>query len=69
MNPGNMLTQDYSPFNRLTEEQCELIYQAGLQILERTGVRLFSPQAVDLLTKAGAEVSEGNRVRILPKTG
>jgi trimethylamine---corrinoid protein Co-methyltransferase len=67
MNPGNMLTQDYSPFNRLTEEQCELIYQAGLQILERTGVRLFSPQAVDLLTKAGAEVSEGNRVRISPK--
>ncbi|MBE0411054.1 MAG: trimethylamine methyltransferase family protein [Anaerolineales bacterium] len=67
MNPGQMLAQNYSPFNRLTEEQSTLMYQGSLKILERTGVRLFSTRAVDLLTSAGAQVSEGNRVRIPPK--
>jgi trimethylamine--corrinoid protein Co-methyltransferase len=37
-----------------------------LQILERTGARLYHQPAVDLLRKAGARVSEGNRVRIPP---
>jgi trimethylamine--corrinoid protein Co-methyltransferase len=50
--------------NRLTQEQCERIHQASLEILERTGVRLYEPEAVELLRKAGADISDGNRARI-----
>ncbi len=53
-----------APFYRgLTDDQCHLIHCASLEILERTGVRLFYQPALDLLKKAGCFV-EGNRVRI-----
>ncbi len=41
-----------------------MLHEASLEILERTGVRLFEPEAVELVRRAGADVSEGNRVRI-----
>lgn len=53
-------------FRRLSDEQCEKLHQASLQILGRTGARLHHQPAIDLLRKAGASVSEGNRVRIPP---
>ncbi|MBN2125435.1 MAG: trimethylamine methyltransferase family protein, partial [Deltaproteobacteria bacterium] len=53
-----------SPFRRLSDLECRKIHEAGLSILERTGVRLHYQPAVDLLRKGGAHVSEGNRVRI-----
>ncbi len=52
---------------KLTEAQIERIHQASLEILERTGVRLFEPQALELLKQKGAAVTEDNRVRIPPK--
>jgi len=51
-------------FGRLSPQQCEKLHNASLEILERTGVRLLEPEAVELLKKAGAFVSDGNRVRI-----
>ncbi len=51
-------------YGRLSPEQCEKLHNASLAILERTGVRLYYQEAIDLLKKAGAFVSEGNRVRI-----
>ncbi len=51
-------------FRKLSEDQLERIHFASLEILERTGVRLHLPEAVDLLKKAGANVTSGNRVRI-----
>jgi trimethylamine---corrinoid protein Co-methyltransferase len=66
MNPANMLELHHNHFNRLTEEQCSKMHAGCLKILERTGVRLFNPEAVDLLSSAGGVVSEGNRVRIPP---
>jgi trimethylamine---corrinoid protein Co-methyltransferase len=51
-------------FRRLTNTQCRKLHDASLQILERTGVRFYEPEAVDLVKKAGAAVSDGNRVRI-----
>jgi len=51
-------------FRRLTEEQCEKLHQASLQILEQTGARLYEPEAVELLRSAGAKVSDGNLVRV-----
>ena len=53
-------------FDRLSPEQCQKLHNASLEILARTGVRLYYQEAVDLLKKAGASVSEGNRVRISP---
>jgi trimethylamine--corrinoid protein Co-methyltransferase len=38
--------------------------EASLEILDRVGVRLYLPEAVDLLKKAGARVEDGNRVYV-----
>ncbi len=54
-----------SPFARkLSEGQSQKLYWACLEILERTGVCLYDQEAVDLFKKAGAEVTDNNRVRI-----
>lgn len=54
-----------SPFARkLSDGQNQKLYWACLEILERTGVCLYDQEAVDLLKNAGAEVTDGNRVRI-----
>ncbi len=61
MNPS---AWDRVPFARLSEDQARRIHEASLEILERMGVRLHHPEAIDLLRRAGAEVSDGNRVRV-----
>jgi trimethylamine--corrinoid protein Co-methyltransferase len=53
-------------FRRLSDEQCRKLYWACLEILERTGVRLYDQEALDLLKKAGVSATDGNRVRIPP---
>ena len=47
----------------LSEEQMEQIHLATLELLERTGVQLTHPRAVEILHGAGARV-DGNRVHI-----
>jgi trimethylamine--corrinoid protein Co-methyltransferase len=51
-------------FARLSPEQCQKIHNASLEILDRTGARLFNQEAITLLKQAGAFVSDGNLVRI-----
>ena len=51
-------------FRRLADEQCQKIHWACLEVLERTGVRLYEQEALDLVVKAGAHLSDGNRVRL-----
>jgi trimethylamine--corrinoid protein Co-methyltransferase len=51
-------------FRRLSEAQCQKLYWACLEILERTGVRLYDQEALDLVEQAGVSATEGNRVRI-----
>jgi trimethylamine--corrinoid protein Co-methyltransferase len=51
-------------YRRLSESQTQKLYWAVLEILERTGVRLFHQEALDLLKKAGVAPTDGNRVRI-----
>ncbi len=48
----------------LSVDKCQRLHWASLEILERTGVRLFYPEAIALARKGGADVSEGNLVRI-----
>jgi len=47
----------------LSDEQIKSIHLASLQILERTGVEVRDPTALDLLREAGARVN-GTRARI-----
>ncbi|UCF98638.1 MAG: trimethylamine methyltransferase family protein [Spirochaetaceae bacterium] len=46
--------------------QCEQIHQAALEILRRTGVRVFHEEALRLLAEADCLVQEENWVRIPP---
>jgi trimethylamine--corrinoid protein Co-methyltransferase len=52
------------PLNRFSQEKCEKIHAASLEILDRIGARLHLEEAIQLLKKAGAKVSDGNLVRI-----
>ncbi len=51
-------------FHSLTQDQLELLHQASLEILNRTGMRFYDQEALDLFKKAGVEVTDGNLVRI-----
>jgi len=51
----------------LSDEQVQRIHAASLEILERIGVRLHLKEALDLLKKAGARVSDDNLVHVPPK--
>jgi trimethylamine--corrinoid protein Co-methyltransferase len=53
-------------FPRLNEKQCRRICEASLEILERVGARLYLEEAVQMLKRAGARVTDGNRVRVPP---
>jgi trimethylamine--corrinoid protein Co-methyltransferase len=52
--------------NFLNPDQCEQIHQAALEILRRTGVRVFHQEALRLLAEADCLVQEENRVFIPP---
>jgi trimethylamine--corrinoid protein Co-methyltransferase len=47
----------------LAESQMRDIHLAALEVLRRTGVRFFHQGALDVLTKAGAFVTDGNLVK------
>ena len=53
-----------SQYARISKEQCQKLHWASLEVLERTGVRLFDPAAVEIVRKSGAIVTEQDRVRI-----
>jgi trimethylamine---corrinoid protein Co-methyltransferase len=60
-----MLQRDlFQPLYRLSPEQCQRLHQASLEVLQRTGLRIFEAEALELLAQAGATVSDDNRVRI-----
>jgi trimethylamine--corrinoid protein Co-methyltransferase len=50
----------------LSNEQCETIHLASLEILRRTGVRVYHDEALSLLRTAGAIITDGNLVRFTP---
>jgi trimethylamine---corrinoid protein Co-methyltransferase len=63
MIPGNMAIPH---LNMLTPEQCETIHLASLEILRRTGVRIFHHEALQLLSETDAVISDENLVRFPP---
>ena len=52
------------PYRRITSEQCERLHQAAIAVLQRTGVRLGLPRAVELLRSADCAVDAECIVRI-----
>lgn len=54
------------PYKRITDAQCETLHRAAVSVLERSGVRLELPRAVELLRGAGARVGAESVVRIPP---
>lgn len=45
-------TTDAPSFSRLSEDQCQKMHWASLEILERVGVRLHLEEAIHLSKKA-----------------
>lgn len=64
---GNSSSAGGPKLRKLSDDQLERLHHASLEILERTGVRLYEPQALELLKKKGVTVEDGNRVRIPAK--
>jgi len=60
----NDTTSQSARFRRMSDGQCQRIHWASLEVMERTGVRLYEQEAIDLVTGAGAHLSDGNLVRI-----
>ncbi len=63
MKPANRIAYTSPQFALLSEEQKEDLHLAALEVLRRTGVRFHHRGALEMLTKAGAFVSDGNLVK------
>jgi len=57
----NDLTYNSVQFGRMTDQQCQKIHWASLELLESMGVKLHDQQSLEILKKGGALV-EGNLV-------
>src|SRR5512141_2534244 len=64
MIPNKNLSACGLQFRKVSNDKLDRIHAASLEILERTGVRLFEKQALELLKSKGVTVEDGNRVRI-----
>ena len=53
-----MQTQAFPRLTMFSQEQCETIHRASLEILRRTGVRVFHDEALDLLRQTDAVISD-----------
>lgn len=60
----NQLANETTVFRVLTDDQCELIYRAAVEILARTGVAVHHDEGLELLEAAGAEIADDSRARI-----
>lgn len=53
-------------FSMLSQEQCQMIHRLSLEILRKTGVRVYHQEALELLKQTGAVLLDGNLVRFQP---
>ena len=51
----------------LSQEEIEIIHNASLQVLEKTGIKVMSKLALDVLKKGGAKVDYGTNHATLPR--
>ena len=61
-----ILKNSQSPqFRVLSEEQCEQLFQAALECLQKVGMKVFNPEARELLAAEGA-IIHGDLVNLPP---
>jgi len=53
--------------NSLQPDQLSALHNASMEIMSHTGMRFFDHEALELFVKGGAEVTDGNLVRIPSK--
>lgn len=63
MNAGNRVIFQTPQFAVLSDTQLRDLHLAALEILRRTGIRFHHREALDMLKKAGAFISDGNLVK------
>ncbi len=51
-------------FQSLSEDECEEIYMAALEVLEKTGVKVFSEEAREIFEEAGCWIEDDELVKI-----
>lgn len=61
---SNYVAFNTPQFRKLSDDQLERLHHASLEILDRTGVRLYDQEALDLMKKAGVNPVDGNLVHI-----
>jgi trimethylamine---corrinoid protein Co-methyltransferase len=60
----NFQTLNTPYYRRLSDSQIQVLHDSTLEVLERTGVRILEEEALALFKKGGADITDGNRVRI-----
>jgi trimethylamine--corrinoid protein Co-methyltransferase len=63
MKIANSIAFQSPQFSLLSESQLQDIHLAALEVVRRTGIRFHHKEAVDVLKKSGAFVSDGNLVK------
>ena len=58
--PRRAIANPYKPIDVLQEAQIERIHEGALTVLETIGMKIMSPEARDILQKAGADVDESS---------
>lgn len=60
----NFVTLNTPYYRRLSDSQIQILHDSSLEVLERTGIRVFEEEALQLFRKGGADINDGNLVRI-----
>ncbi|NCF25941.1 MAG: methyltransferase [Gammaproteobacteria bacterium] len=60
--PWRNLVNPYAPIEVLSADQVEAIHRASLRILAELGIAFLSPEALDILAAAGADVDHKSQV-------
>lgn len=55
-----------TPLKFFNSDQCSQIHRSALEILRKTEVKRFHPEALQLLTDAGCELKDDNLVLLPP---
>jgi trimethylamine--corrinoid protein Co-methyltransferase len=61
-----MQPQAFPRLSLFSQEQCKTIHRASLEILRRTGVRVYHHEALELLRQTDALITDGNLVKLPP---
>jgi trimethylamine--corrinoid protein Co-methyltransferase len=65
--PFGTITLPHQPFQVIDDDQLEMIHQASLSILSRTGVNFLNPRAQQILKQNGVDIDASSRARFDPE--